>query len=274
MLKAATRRAILWWMLAAVVWFWVGIESSVIPAVGEICKESKYSEHEKCTTHHIALVLAWQGAKILDDISPALTAFATAILAVFTWRLWWSTENLWKEATKASGIARDTANAAKESAEALPKIERAYIFVDSIEGSYGAATTVRERGGVEVRTQDIHVTVAIRNHGRTPAVLLNVSAGVVLREDFLGIEQIEVVRLMPPGIVISAGDSREAPQKCFTVDFDGAKTVLAGTGDLMLILFGRVEYFDVLKRQQTMEFCRFYDRQTETFVISEYGSWT
>ncbi len=51
-----------------------------------------------------------------------ITTIATAIIAVFTICLWWSTTKLWKTTT-------DAANATKRSVDNISKIERAYIFV-------------------------------------------------------------------------------------------------------------------------------------------------
>jgi len=49
------------------------------------------------------------GNFIIDE-PEVLTALATIVIAVFTWRLWWSTDKLWKEAKTASEIASKSAS--------------------------------------------------------------------------------------------------------------------------------------------------------------------
>lgn len=52
------------------------------------------------------LLVFAQIGKVFDAIAPSLAAIATIVLAIFTWRLWWSTNKLWEEARDASKQTR------------------------------------------------------------------------------------------------------------------------------------------------------------------------
>jgi hypothetical protein len=62
----------------------------------------------------------------------AITALATVVLAVFTFTLWRTSERQHREMVRASAIAKEAADGAKRSADALPALERAYMFLESV----------------------------------------------------------------------------------------------------------------------------------------------
>ena len=61
--------------------------SFVAPVSDEICSKNEYTNEKECSRHHLVTVTFWQLAKGLDSASVAVTALATILLAVITWRL-------------------------------------------------------------------------------------------------------------------------------------------------------------------------------------------
>jgi hypothetical protein len=59
-----------------------------IPAYVQYCENSQHTGHEECATYHVALFAFWQIGKFFDAISPAITAFATGFIALFTATIW------------------------------------------------------------------------------------------------------------------------------------------------------------------------------------------
>jgi hypothetical protein len=59
-----------------------------IPAYVQYCENSQHTGHEECATYHVALFAFGQIRKFFDAISPAITAFATGFIALFTATIW------------------------------------------------------------------------------------------------------------------------------------------------------------------------------------------
>ena len=104
--------------------FWTGS----IPEYAQICEHDKNTGQENCATHHISSVIIWSIGNFLERHNGAITAIATIIIAVFTWRLWWSTNNLWSAAEKSGVVAAVAANAAKASADAAVRASMPILF--------------------------------------------------------------------------------------------------------------------------------------------------
>jgi hypothetical protein len=151
---------------------------------------------------------------------------------------------LTQDAVSAGAVA---AYAAKASAEALPKIERAYLFVevllnraiefDKDSGAYWAEMLVR-----------------ITNHGKTPAILTRFRAYA----DFLDVAPRQLINHdrannpIPHGLVIGSTLRHiEKIQRMLTVDEYASFSSAAGK----LYAVGLVEYDDVLKDRRTTGFC-------------------
>ncbi len=91
-----------------------------------------------------------------------ITALATAIIAVFTICLWWSTRKLWKTTIRSVEATEKAADAAKASSEALPTLERAYLYVSSV--------NVNMENWMYAPTDQISpIKIEVSNYGRTPA---------------------------------------------------------------------------------------------------------
>lgn len=88
--------------IAITLWFCFGlllIAAWFFGAGGEICKEDK-SGQEYCTVYGLAEFTIIKIGKFLDDVSVVMTAFATIFIALFTWTLWKSSDELGSIAEK------------------------------------------------------------------------------------------------------------------------------------------------------------------------------
>jgi len=128
-----------------------------------------YEEHSAIFSgpfsFYIAVLGRYTGAHI-QDIGVALTAVATVVMAVFTGRLWFSTEKLWGEAKATSEIANRSAKAAEDTVlkmeDTAKKELRAYLGV--IRGHIEMYSAIF--GTSKTRYK---VFVDIANSGQTPA---------------------------------------------------------------------------------------------------------
>jgi len=112
---------------------------------------------------------------LLSYYSPIVVTLATVAIAIFTYTLWQATSGLFKVAlgqfkdTKTSiAIAKQAAEAAQKSADALPIMERAYIFsnikiVGNMSDPHAVSNFVAE--------------LWIKNHGKTPAIIKEIGYG-------------------------------------------------------------------------------------------------
>jgi hypothetical protein len=88
---------------------------------------------------------------------------------LFVWQLGYMRTGLHdaKVAAEAAGVSAD---AAKKAAEALPKLERAYVFFNSATSE--DITASRTLGGIKPTI--FRVNYSFENHGRTAAILISI----------------------------------------------------------------------------------------------------
>jgi hypothetical protein len=109
--------------------------------------------------------------------SAFVTAAATFAIAAFTWALWWATRRLWKASLEQSRdmktslkIAQEAADAAKDSADALPIMERAYIFSKVIPSR--KIEIFHEGFDYD---KGLEAVLYLINHGKTPAIIKEIA---------------------------------------------------------------------------------------------------
>jgi hypothetical protein len=177
----------------------------------------------------------WAISNFLESHSAAITAIATVFIATFTIALACSTKRLWK-ATK------DTAKAARDNAEALPAIERAYLFVD---------VELRQ----EERFHAREVIIKIYNGGKTPATNMRAYADVIESDTCPPIDIKETKRLtLTEGDIISGDTTRIEPLaglSSWTIP-DIERLIKTETA---FICYGRIDYKDVFERDHFTRFC-------------------
>jgi hypothetical protein len=120
------------------------------------CYENQ-SGHKECAAYNIALVAFWETGKVLNWISPAITAFATIAIAYFTFTLKESSDKLFIAAAR-------SAEAARQSAVAAISAERPRVQLSKLRFSRGEFD-IRDRTKLPI------ITIGFKNYGRTVAVV-------------------------------------------------------------------------------------------------------
>ena len=139
------------WTLVVLVWLWLGLLSGWLPDDGEVCHKNEYTEQKECAIEHVSFVFFRKLGKILDDMAPAITGFATVILAVFTVVLARATDRL-----KAIG---------SRQIDALENLERPWIFIA------GTHIKRREDAGDALVPNYYWIRFHCKNIGRAPAII-------------------------------------------------------------------------------------------------------
>jgi hypothetical protein len=134
-----------------------------------------------------------------EKSSGTLVAIFTGLLACYTFRLWNTTSYLW--------------SATKAAADALPILERAYIFVQVNQEVVGLLRVIVEseaalRNKIVVRSGVSRVPIVdyqIINHGKTPAIVQAISADFTKSAALADLKYKDEAMLGE--IVIGAGES-------------------------------------------------------------------
>ena len=217
-----------------------------------------------CKLSEMQVVPTWYGlCHIVDKTLDDPVAFFTALLTYVVYLQW-----LWM--SRQERVLQDSVNVAKSAAEAIPKIERAYVFLDRVNTE--STSTIVTTGGSSKRL--ISISFDLRNHGKTPAILKEVFAEVRLCNDFSEATG-AIGQFFPPGIIISTTDFHkfECGAEVDAEEFDLA----ASLGKSMLLLFGSVRYADVLHQDRVTAFCWKYDFTSKLFNLSldpDHNYWT
>jgi hypothetical protein len=201
----------------------------------------------------------------------ALLVIFNGLLALYTWRLYRATAGLFTETAglreaaaeqsrdmKASiAIAGIAANASKAAAEALPSIERSYIFLRIEHHSF----QLRPIDTPHMKApfiRSLSVRCNFINHGKTHAVVQAIRIGIKrLAGDLAGDAWSEQATVKLPVDVLGTGESFEKegllisdPEKLTEGDAD---LILGGT--MFIYFFGHVAYQDVFGSDRETQFC-------------------
>lgn len=175
--------------------------------------------------------------------------------ALFTGVLTVATILLWIETKKAS-------DGAKRAAEALPAIERAYLFLDA--DRMGA---LNERLGSEGGISSSLLEVSFKNYGRTPAIFEGISKACVYSATGYPAPRNAQDATIPAGLVVAQGGGM-GPFPC-VVSVTSGEITQAETGNGAIFLIGEVSYFDVQRRRRITRFCWRYNFLVDAFGISD-----
>jgi hypothetical protein len=199
----------------------------------------------------------------IDQNGNSITALATLLIAGFTGVLWRATtamtqvaERQRAEMERTTGAAQTAADAAKKSADALPILERAYLFVEFSDSNIQEVLAMYTDNA---STRRIKVRFTIFNYGKTPAIvkaifrtLLHIDGG--MGEPFY----VESV-LIEDEIIIASGARTEIyrveDQRVLTDD--GAVAIKERR--CLVLFFGKVEYEDVFGNPHETTFWRRYE---------------
>ena len=151
---------------------------------GQICKYNQTINHEDCTTYSIFSFLFIEVGQTLNDYGVAISALATVIIAAFTFTLWVATNGQ-------ARLTKIAAYAARDATEALPVVERAYVYPEIVSAE-DIAECIRharvfyfdefaadgspnaDRPAAEIAK----LSFRLRNYGKTPAILKSLFAGL------------------------------------------------------------------------------------------------
>ncbi len=127
--------------------------SALIPHQIDYCEQTVTGE-QHCASYNTALFVFWQIAKFVDDHNGSFSAVFAGMVAVFTWRLYVSTDNLFV-------VTKESADAAEKSAVAAVAAQRPWISV-----------TTELNGPLIVDENEVRIDfcVTLLNHGNTPSV--------------------------------------------------------------------------------------------------------
>jgi hypothetical protein len=188
----------------------------------------------------------------------AVTALAALLVAIFTWRLWRSSERMWR-------VTEVAASSAKRSADALVVAEQAQLL--AVFGVSNIAHVLSELGKHEQSTstaapqpdappprERVYVQYVLKNYGRTPAVLKEISHELQRWSDLPEKLHYLPIPAMPKELAIVAGASSEPLQCTLVVPLTVEAATSIRTGDSFLWLYGRVLYEDAFGREREHRF--------------------
>ena len=172
-------------------------------------------------------------------IGTFLLFFATSGLWIFTGFMWWST--------------RTAAIAAKAAADALPIVERAYLFADR---------TIRAKIDWPQNRSDTRFGeffLVVRNHGKTPAILRSIRFGVIplaANEPNIADVAKATTELPTEMAALESGGKTDPLVGRFRVAGENVLTLSGDTALFSFFLIGKINYDDIFGKQHETVFCR------------------
>lgn len=208
----------------------------------------------------------------LRDRTDAGTVIAIAVIVIvfLVWRLWRFSERMWS-------VSHTAAEAAKRSADALVVAEQAQLL--TVFGVSNVAHVLTELGVYVPATPDatppkerIYVQYVLKNYGRTPAVLKEISHELKLWDRLPDELKYAPIPAMPKEVAIVAGASTENLQCNLAVPLTVEDAASIRTGDRYLWLYGRAVYDDAFGREREHRFLYRY-RIGPGFQPYRHGDW-
>ena len=151
---------------------------------------------------------------------------------------------------------KDAAEAAKKAADALPTIERAYVFVK----------TEPLRHVQDGSSVTINAAVSMKNYGRTPAMLNNIYGVITLRDARVH-EALEIQ--IPPGFILGANidETNPCPYQVSTHLRD-AEWQSIEMENVPAYCCGVIKYEDIFHVAHETGFCWEYSSTAHSWFIS------
>jgi hypothetical protein len=180
-------------------------------------------------------------------------SFYTSVLAIFTGALVFVAGIQIRyliradiTARRSAIAARRAAVAARKSADHIPRVERAYLFLSAELKHRQMPNAIPDTGDV------VEVQFAFKNHGKTPAIITKIEAEV-RTVTVLPTELRERAIEMPPGLVIGSGETTPYfPARNLIVPDDLPKI---RRRERMILFVGAVEYLDIFGSPHKTGFC-------------------
>jgi len=245
---------------------------------------SYYADNNECPPFHVFLIKV--GARILEILRDPnwVIAVFTIVLAGSTIGLWLSTNRLWNAGEKQFRQARRTAiiqsrdmqastAAAQKSADTAEKaftnLERPYIFI------YGPSKFQVDPSDPD---QWVFAKYQVANHGKTPAIIENVRAGIETTETGFPNPPIRVdedhelfrVAIIPPGYMYSLPQHEAADVE---FDLSGAFAHVQDLKGKEMFLWVVVNYRGAFTAGHETSACWRYDEGTDSLIQYGHGDY-
>jgi hypothetical protein len=148
-------------------------------------------------------------------------------------------------------VTNKAANAAKDAAEALPTVERAYIFIVAELKYSDPINTKDERS---VCSSRLRVEFRLENHGKTPAVINSIDAQLrVWSEEPDNTRHIPSV-ILPNETIIKSGDSWTPPNSPLNFGVDEAMADAIANQTAVIWFYGSILYQDMFGNDRVTRF--------------------
>jgi hypothetical protein len=206
----------------------------------------------------------------------AITSLATIVVAVFTIVLALVTRrqaHLTKELAISTELA---AKAARDSASALPRLERAYLFVETDQDSLASLShAIRQAKVHTFATTPVSVSYELVNQGKTPALLKAQRFTMQYRADTDSPAVVPLEPISAGEIVIRGGevhpktDFRHSLRNELADPLSPEEVERLGSGLNKLLFIGRFIYDDVFGNVHETSVCWRYDPTSGALV--EFG---
>jgi hypothetical protein len=257
----------------------------ILPVSGsEICKQQYYAGHKDCAPYEVLVYYLFGLTHFIKTNEGAFTALSTIVIAVFTWRLYVSTDKLWEEAKASRAIAIASADAAMLAAEETrksvdlaskefvsshrPKVimRRASLYIDPDDEivadatlKSGVAYVVANVGDTDATVVESNATIhvlKVRDKSEMGDIVF--SAGLPVSDDIRSIGD----PILTPGVAYTflAGTPDD---NLISAKF-GARA-----GYAKILFVGYVIYADANGVRRRTQFCRQYEPITERFIVAD-----
>jgi hypothetical protein len=205
-------------------------------------------------TNRLVCVIKW-----IEIHSSFVTAAATLAIAGFTLALVCANRKLWKVSLNSLGIAQQAANAAKKSADALPIMERAYVF---------AQIKLKEKLSTMDGPKNIDILLYLKNYGRTPAIVKDIAChiGIYPKNQVNGDDLTEREKHYPIEAFIGRDEQHLENTKPLYID-DKELLYIAGKSHI-IYCFGCVRYMTIFEQEHFHGFCWEYSFPDGKFALS------
>jgi hypothetical protein len=196
----------------------------------------------------------------------SLVATAIAQIVIFVRQLRLIRESL-GPAEKAASAAADAADAAKLNAQAVIAAEAAYIFVE-ICGQNVVDIIKYMQDAPSIAPQPILIQYRFMNHGKTPAVIKEISYGAIVAENLPRQREYSQVLHLPTHLLGAEKPTNMLEYDEFKISHPIASSIrdLKGT----FWFFGKIVYDDMFDKQRTLDFVFHVSGVSEGFTLYRY----
>jgi hypothetical protein len=252
------QRAVIALFGCLVVWMaWQDRQSSQYPSPTQT-QSAEHRSNESGLNKQLVL-WGWLTRDAVGFFTLCLAAVGVGQLVLFFVQLKLIRKSL--EDTKlAAEAAKKSADAAVISAEHMPRVERAYLFlamdfVSSIKEFEHSDPTTRSR-----------ITFGLKNHGKTPAVMEELhTMAKYWGASWPAMGTAEKI-LIQKGWMISAGETQSGYEIAFALRADEIDRAKEGKG--YILFWGKAVYRDVFKNTHESGWCRAFHFESNGWLFA------